>query len=101
MTTVEDRKAAQAHNVRTLLTLIAAREISSVGDDHWVVYDDTRPEGYRVTDQVESLITRGYAKPDGYYDLLITEAGRARLELLNGRVTVTPASTEPTVGGES
>ena len=77
MASVEDRKAAERWHMPTLLRLIADREISSIGDDYWYIYDDTAPQGHRVTDQVESLIERGYARAEGYYDVFITEAGTA------------------------
>lgn len=83
MTAVADRVEAQRGTVRVLLRLIGEGEVSSVGDDHWVVYDDTVPQGYRITDQVESLIARGLAKPEGYYDIHLTEAGRERLAELD------------------
>lgn len=79
MATVEERKTAQRGGLG-LLRLIAAGEISSVGDDDWVIYDDTVPQGHRVTWGVESLIESGLAKPQGYYDVLITDAGRALLD---------------------
>jgi hypothetical protein len=85
MAEIEERQAAQGSNVRVLLQLIERGEISSIGDDNWRVYDDTRPEGYHVTDQVERLIARKLAKPKGYYDLLITEAGETLLAELNAR----------------
>jgi hypothetical protein len=83
--TIEDRKQAQRGHVRTLLRLIDKGEISSIGDDHWYVYDDTVPQGYRLTDQVENLIVRGLARPKGYYEIHLTEAGTAKLaELAEG-----------------
>lgn len=78
MATVEDRKAAQRGHVRTLLRLIDEGEISSVGDDYWYVYDDTAPQGYRLPD-VDWLIERGWARPEGYYAIHLTEAGGAKL----------------------
>ena len=45
MAEIEDRKEAQRGNVRVLLRLIDDGEVSSIGDDHWVVYDDTIPCG--------------------------------------------------------
>lgn len=75
MAEIEDRKAAQAGNVRVLLRLIDNEDVSSIGDDHWVVYDDTIPCGYRVTDPVESLIRRGLARAVGYFDVKLTSAG--------------------------
>jgi hypothetical protein len=64
MATVEDRKEAQRGNVCTLLRLISEGEISSIGDDYWYIYDDTAPQGYRLSD-VDWLIERGLAKPEG------------------------------------
>jgi hypothetical protein len=85
MATVEDRKEAQRGHVRTLLRLIGEGEVSSIGDDHWIVYDDTVPQGYRLTDQVEGVIARGLAKPEGYYAIHLTEAGIGMLaELAKG-----------------
>lgn len=85
MCTIEDRQAAQRHNVRVLLRLIDEEEVSSIGDDNWRVYDDTRPEGYHVTDGVESLIRRGLAKPKGYYDIHLTAEGLELMAELNAR----------------
>lgn len=85
MCTIEDRQAAQRHNVRVLLRLIDEDEVSSIGDDHWVVYDDVRPEGWRITDGVESLIRRGLAKPRGYYDICLTAAGLELMAVLDAR----------------
>lgn len=85
MAEIEERQAAQQGNIRVLLQLIDRGEISSIGDDNWRVYDDTRPEGYHVTDPVERLIARKLAKPKGYYDLLITEAGEKLLAELNAK----------------
>ena len=79
MATVEGRKLAQQGHVRTLLRLISEGEISSIGDDHWVIYDDTVPQGYRITDQVDGLIRRKLAKPEGYYNIHLTESGRTKL----------------------
>ena len=79
MSTVAARVEAQRGTVRVLLRLIGEGEVSSVGDDHWVVYDDTVPQGYRITDQVEGLVARGLAQPEGYYNIRLTEAGRAKL----------------------
>lgn len=84
MSTVEDRVEAQRGTVRVLLRLIGEGEVSSIGDDHWVTYDDTVPQGYRITDQVESLIARGLAKPEGYYAVHLTASGRAKLAELEG-----------------
>ncbi|GAA2347302.1 hypothetical protein [Dactylosporangium salmoneum] len=78
MATVEDRKAAQRGHVRTLLRLIDEGEISSIGDDYWYIYDDTVPQGYRLPD-VDRLIERGLARPDGYYAIHLTEAGAGKL----------------------
>lgn len=91
MATVEERKAAQRGDVRTLLRLIDAGEIGSVGDDYWYIYDDTVPQGYRL--DVDWLIERGWARPVSYYDIRLTEAGAARLAALSE----TPArlQTEP------
>ena len=79
MTTIQDRVEAQRGTVRVLLRLISEGEISSIGEDHWVIYDDTVPQGYRITDQVDGLIRRKLAKPEGYYSLHLTESGRAKL----------------------
>jgi len=86
MASIEDREAAQRGNVAVLLRLIDNSDVSSVGDDHWVVYDDVRPEGWRVTDHVERLIDRGLARAKGYYDVHLTVAGLERLTELNDRI---------------
>jgi hypothetical protein len=78
MATVEDRKSAQRGHLRTLLRLISEGEVSSIGDDHWVVYDDTVPQGYRLPD-VDRLIERGLARPEGYYEIHLTDAGITKL----------------------
>ena len=78
MATVEDRKEAQRCNVRVLLRLISEGEIESIGDDYWYIYDDTAPQGYRLPD-VDWLIERGWAKPDGYYAIHLTQAGIDKL----------------------
>ena len=82
MAEIADREAAQHWDTRVLLQLIDDGEIESIGDDHWLIYDDTRPEGYRVTDQVEQLIGRGLAKPKGYHDIHLTVDGLATLAAL-------------------
>lgn len=89
MATIEDRKEAQRGSVRTLLRLIDEDEISSIGDDHWVVYDDTIPCGYRVTDPVEQLIERKLAQPKGYYDIHLTAEGLEKLAELNAKASST------------
>jgi hypothetical protein len=78
MATVEDRKKAQQGHVGALLRLIDQGEVSSIGDDHWYIYDDTAPQGYRLPD-VDWLIERGLAKPEGYYEIHLTEAGIGKL----------------------
>jgi hypothetical protein len=78
MTSIEDRRAAQLGTVGVLLRLIAAGEVSSIGDDHWTVYDDTIPCGHRV-DGVWRLIERKLAVAEGYYEVLLTDAGREML----------------------
>lgn len=83
MTTVEDRVEAQRGTVRVLLRLVGEGEVSSVGDDHWIVYDDTVPQGHRITNQVWSLVDRGLAEPEGYYDVHLTGSGRTKLAELD------------------
>jgi hypothetical protein len=78
MATVEDRKLAQQGHVGTLLRLIDEGEISSIGDDYWYIYDDTAPQGYRLPD-VDRLIDRRLARPEGYYAVHLTDAGREKL----------------------
>lgn len=92
MSTIEDRVQAQRGTVRVLLRLIGEGEVSSIGDDHWIVYDDTVPQGYRITDQVESLIARGLAKPEGYYDIHLTASGRAKLAEFDAAYAIAEAS---------
>lgn len=94
MSSVEDRQAAQRDNVRVLLRLIDEEEISSIGDDHWVIYDDTVPCGHRVTDPVEGLIRRKLAQPKGYYDIHLTAAGLELLEQLNLAAAAREAARE-------
>lgn len=81
MATIEDRKLAQQGSVRTLLRLIDEGEISSIGDDYWYIYDDTVPQGYRLPD-VDRLIDRGLAKPEGYYTIRLTGRGVQKLAAL-------------------
>lgn len=85
MATVEDRKEAQRGHVRTLLRLIDEGEISSIGDDYWYIYDDTVPQGYRLY-EVDRLVERGLAKPEGYYAIHLTDAGRTLLAELEAKV---------------
>jgi hypothetical protein len=76
---IEDRQAAQRGEVRVLLRLIESGAIESISDDHWYIYDDTAPQGHRVSDEVWSLIRRELARPEGYYKVFLTDAGRALL----------------------
>lgn len=102
MATIAQRKAAQLGDVRVLLKLIDKGEVSSIGDDNWRVYDETRPEGYHVTNGVELLIERKLAQPKGYYDICLTESGTKLLAELNaakgGHLTTECPACKRTVG---